>query len=204
MTIVSTSDEDSNVGGAVAEGTGSKAVVIEGVDSNGDELTETISLDGTTAISLANSYMFINRVYCVLQGTHASGSNVGTITIATTGGATPSAKTYAIIEIGQGQTLQCVFYIPNNYTRFILKMWGGGVGKGDDATILLITKHNALIGTEEAWRTRDKERVYQTAHFLDYKYAPMQIPANSLIKLVATAGTGTIEVTGRLVGHLQL
>lgn len=115
--VVSSSADDDDT-----TGTGAWTVQIYGLDSNYDEINETITLDGVTPVTSSNSYLRLNRAIVRTAGT--GGSNAGTITI----DQTTSGDVMATIEPGRNQTLICAYTIPNGYTGYLLSWWASLVG----------------------------------------------------------------------------
>jgi hypothetical protein len=122
LDIVSDSVNDTN-----SSGTGVRQAVIFGVDSNWDEVTEVIAMNGTTTVTTSNSFIGVNRMTIFTSG--SADSNVGTITVT----ATTSGNTMAEMPAGQGTTQQCIFYIPQNHQFLatwlklnVIKSSGGG------------------------------------------------------------------------------
>jgi hypothetical protein len=91
---------------SASDGT-SLSVQILGLDINFNPITETIALNGTTAVTSVNSYYRVNQLYVT------NGTNVGTIT-ATQGGTT----VYAQINPGIGVSQMAVYTVPNGWTFF--------------------------------------------------------------------------------------
>lgn len=52
-----------------AAGTGARTVLIIGLDANYDQISEVVTLNGTTAVNTVNSYLRINRMDCQTYGT---------------------------------------------------------------------------------------------------------------------------------------
>lgn len=75
--VVSNSTEDDADKDPV--GTGAYTVSIEGLDTNYAEISETVTLDGTTPVSTINSYIRINASIILTAG--SGGANIGTITV---------------------------------------------------------------------------------------------------------------------------
>lgn len=85
-------------------------LLITGLDSSYDVISETITLTGTSAVTTTNSYLRVNSAVIT------SGSNVGNIT------ATYSATTVFYITAGVGTTQMCVFTVPNNKTLYLVRI----------------------------------------------------------------------------------
>lgn len=106
LTIVSDSTDDD---GAPA-GIGANSIVIFGIDANRQAVTEVVTMNGTTNVVTASSWLGINRAAVYLAG--SSDTNVGNITItATTGG-----STQAYIAAGEGTTQQAIFFTQADHT----------------------------------------------------------------------------------------
>jgi len=62
-----------------AGGIGATKVLIEGVNLDGDLTNEIVALNGTTIVTLSNSYYWINKVQVIEAG--LTGTNAGTLTL---------------------------------------------------------------------------------------------------------------------------
>ena len=61
-----------------AGGTGALTVTVSGLDGDGLEVSETVTMDGTTNVATSNSYTHINRMVVTSAG--SNGTNVAAIT----------------------------------------------------------------------------------------------------------------------------
>lgn len=107
LAVVSASAEDA-VGG-----TGTPQVRIEGLDANYDELSETVTLTGTTPVNTTGAFLRVNRMF-ILGTPGTNGTNVGLIT-ATHG----VAGVVGRVGANEGQTLQAVYTVPRGYNGFL-------------------------------------------------------------------------------------
>lgn len=117
--MLSSSANDTAAGGG---GSGARTVYVEGIGTGYALQSETVSLDGTTPVALANQYYRIYRAYVVTSGTYASAvasSHAGTITIRTSG----AGATWAVIGlesgIGLSQTLISAYTVPTGYKAYV-------------------------------------------------------------------------------------
>lgn len=86
------------------------SVMLTGLDTNRDIITETIELDGQTPVTTAKSFLRINDARI------ASGNNAGNITISNGG------TTYAFIEATYGVHQAAVYSVPRNYALYITQV----------------------------------------------------------------------------------
>jgi hypothetical protein len=86
------------------------AVVINGLDSNYEKITESVTLSGTTPVTTSLSFYRINNAII------ASGSNVGDITISNGG------TTYAFIEAELGTTQAAIYTVPAGHSLYLFRI----------------------------------------------------------------------------------
>lgn len=105
MTIVSSNANDA------AAGTGARTVTVIGLDTNYIEVTQVVTLNGTTPVSIPTSLIRVYRAFVTTAG--SGGTAAGTLTIANGG------TTYAQITLGANQTLMTVYTVPAGYTLYL-------------------------------------------------------------------------------------
>ena len=91
----------------VSSTTDTNPVLVMGLDSNFNILSEVIYLNGTTNVTTVNSYYRINGLYIT------SGINAGTITCKN------NSVLYAQINPGIGQTQASIYTVPKGYTFYL-------------------------------------------------------------------------------------
>lgn len=105
--IVSTDANDTSAG------TGARTVRIYGLQTWATaESTEDVTLNGTTNVATANSYVIIHRMQVLTVG--SGGTNAGNITATAQTDATVTAQ----LTAGEGQTLMAVYGIPSGITAY--------------------------------------------------------------------------------------
>jgi hypothetical protein len=67
VSVASSSVEDDPDKGGAVPGTGTWTIVIEGLDANFLEISETINLNGTAAVTTTQQFLRINRMYGVVE-----------------------------------------------------------------------------------------------------------------------------------------
>ena len=114
LSISSSSANDTSAG------TGARTVTLSGLDTDYNEISETITLNGQTAVTTTNSYLRIFRI--VVNSAGSGGENAGVI-YAGTGTVTAGvpANKYATISIGDNQTLMAFWTVPANHTAYFLQ-----------------------------------------------------------------------------------
>lgn len=108
LTVVSTNAADD---GSPA-GTGARTVYIEGVDGSYNTVSETITMNGTTGVTTANSYLYINQFYVVTVG--SGGANAGEIT------AKLSTTLYDLIGAEENNRTTGHYCVPAGYTAYLV------------------------------------------------------------------------------------
>jgi len=131
---------------------------IQGLDANYDLQSETVTLNGTTAVATANEYI---RIYRMAY----DATNVGTITARTVSG---SGTVVAQIDTGYAQTLMAIYTVPANHSAYLLC---------GDITI------NAFRDVQVKFFTRLDGKPFRIAHMAEargtYRYdfpIPMRMP----------------------------
>jgi hypothetical protein len=112
LTISSSSATDSS------SNTGARTVRINGLDANYNEISETVSLNGQTAVNTVNSYL---RVFGIQVMTAGSGGTAVGVIYAGTGTVTSGvpANVYAEIPVGYGKSQMAIWTVPAGYTAYI-------------------------------------------------------------------------------------
>jgi len=100
-----------------AAGTGARTVTIYGLDGNYNQINETVSLNGQTAVNTTNSFL---RVLHMMVNTAGSGGAAAGTIYAGTGAVTTGkpANVYAVYTADGGSTA-CVYTVPAGYTGYV-------------------------------------------------------------------------------------
>lgn len=138
LEVVSTSANDTSAG------TGARTVTIYGLDSSWALQQETVSMNGTTAVSLVNTYIRVFKMEVTTSGTYglATGSShAGTITLQGAGaGVTWLTMYYG--TYGRGETQCGVYSVPTGKSA-IIKFHYLSVESNKPATVLFMVRENA-------------------------------------------------------------
>ncbi len=98
MDLVSTSTSDT------------MSVLVKGLDANYNEISETVTLTGTVAVTTSASFLRINSAIIL------SGSNAGDISISNGG------TTYGFIGTNLGTTQACIYTVPAGHSLYLFRI----------------------------------------------------------------------------------
>jgi hypothetical protein len=137
MTVSSSSVSDT------AAGTGARTVLITGLDANYAVISETVTMNGQTAVTTTKSFLRINNMLVTTAGTGLA--NAGTIYIGS--GALTSgvpAIVYNLIAVGYNNATSSQYTIPAGYTGYLIV---ARIGLAQDTGTSLITARTRFVGT---------------------------------------------------------
>jgi hypothetical protein len=104
---------------ASPSGTGARTVRITGLNGSFNEVSETIVLNGQTAVNTVNSYLYVNGLTVTSVG--SGGANAGDINVGTgTVTAGVPAVLYDMIAIGYNNRTTGHYCVPAGYTAFLV------------------------------------------------------------------------------------
>lgn len=87
-------------------------LTLEGLDANYDEISETVTLTGLTAVTTTNQFLRVFRMTY-------DATNVGDITARVT---SATGTVVAKIDVGYAQTLMAVYTVPAGYTGYLVAL----------------------------------------------------------------------------------
>ena len=143
LSSADTMDVYSDNANDTSTGTGARTVEIVGLDANYDDLTETVTLNGTTAVTTTTSFLRVFRAKVMTAG--SGEGNAGEITVETNTGNTVQAEIIA----GNNQTLMAIYTVPAGKTAYILNYY------------ISVPKNREV---EAVLRTRKPTEVFQIKH----------------------------------------
>lgn len=180
MKVSSTSANDTS------GGTGARTIVVSGLNATYDEVSETVVLNGQTAVLTTNTFIRVFRSFVVLAGSGATAA--GTIYIGTgTVTAGVPATVYAQIVLGENQTLMALWTVPAGYTLYISRGTFSAASNNAAQYILskfMIRPFNGVF--------RNVADVTVNSSVISYDFeVPLAIPEKSDIEArgIALAGT---------------
>jgi hypothetical protein len=97
-------------------GTGAKTIIVHGLDTNWDEVSETVTMNGTASVETSTAFLRVFRAQAGITGTDEV--NAGLISI----NDNADVVTLAEIVAGRGQTQMAMWTVPADHTLFITQL----------------------------------------------------------------------------------
>lgn len=169
--------------------TGAWTVTIQGLDSLYDEISETVTLNGTTQVQTLKTFLRINRAYVTTAGT--SEWNEGDISI------TLNSVLQGFIASTQGQTSQVMYTVPRNH-QWLITNYHVKIGRMTGATDAQVMGGIRTFGG--AWRVISDIYLYGP----DDWSAPAGntlVPAKTDLR-VQILSSGATELSAAVSGYL--
>jgi hypothetical protein len=173
-----------------AAGTGAQTIIVEGLDSDYLQVSETVTMDGITPVNTTQTFLRVNRAYNVTAG---SGEiNAGNISISVGG------DVQAYIEAAQGQTHQTHYTVPAN-KWLLIDLYTLGVGRMAGSTDLHILGQ-VLLYSQSAWRTLSDIWLWNGGRHVNDNSATWVPPQSEIRQRVIS--TTTTQAHGVVGGYL--
>ena len=160
-------------------GTGAQLLIIQGLDSNYDEISEIIVPNGTSLVNTVNSYIAVNGFSCIQAG--SNNTNDGNIDLVAN-----STDNMARIVAGQNQALQAVKTVPNGKTWFT-RSFTPTCGKDDEL------KLDAVARLPNGLRQFVSETYLFQSNFMFYNSEPIAFPATFGLEVRASKTGGIAD-----------
>lgn len=173
-------------------GTGARTISITGLNGSYAETTETVTLNGTTDVPTANSYVIIYRMRVTTAGSGAT--NAGNITATAVTDATVTAQ----ITTGYGQTLMAIWQCPGSYSLYMT-----GYHVNSNATTA--AKLDIVLWVKpfgEIWQVKHTGSFDNSVSGgVDYQFQPpFKITEKSLVRIAVTSSANNQDVTATFDG----
>lgn len=182
VSVVSTSTADDT------GGTGAITVLLEGLDASYLEISETVTLDGTTPVVTTQSFLRVNSAGVATAGTGEA--NAGDISCSIGG------NVQRFIATGDGLCHCSQYTVPAGYTAYLTEVTTTQ-GKDAGADCWITVKDF----TEQVWK--------KVVHLACYRNDPQVDLAGSVviqgkadIKMAAASITATVDQTGYYVLYM--
>jgi len=171
-------------------GTGARTVFIEGLDGNYNVVSETVILNGQTAVNTTNSYLYVNSFYVTSAG--SGGENAGNINAGTgTVTAGVPAILYDIIASGYNNRTTGHYCVPAGYTGYLIQgVFSSGQASGSTAVTGFLKQH----GPDGILRVGAVTTVNNST--ADYLFEmPLQIPEKNCVGSTAIGSASNNAVS---------
>ena len=184
MTVSSSDTNDTSAG------TGARTVQIAGLDGDYNEISETITLNGQTAVTTSNSFLRVNRGLVLTAG--SGGANAGIIYVGT-GTVTLGvpANVYTTINgDGTNQSLQAFWTVPANYNAYIYQT---NISTGNSSNTPAVLK-TLLVARPQGGVFNTKEIIVLTDgnHLQNYSF-PITLTEKTDIEFRAESSSGSVS-----------
>jgi hypothetical protein len=190
MKISSSSADDAS------GGTGARTIAIFGLDANYNEISESVLLDGQTAVNTGNSYLRISRMYVTTAGSGATAA--GTI-YAGTGSVTSGvpATVYGMITLTANQTQMAFWTVPAGYTLYLMGVFFTSANSTANASTNFQLIQRPLGGV---FRIQSSARTAGNGDFVLDLHTPLAFTEKTDIEIRAIASAGTSNVSAEFEG----
>ena len=184
LSLVSTSASDDT----------SAKILISGLDSSFNPISETLAMNGTGAVTTVNSYFRVNSLLMVSPGTGQS-TNVGTITLK------QSSNIVAQINVGIGKSQSTIYTVPAGYTFYLdlAEVNSSNSYTGSAIITYRVQAINNATGVKLAVLQQPFVSIYTASRASD----PFAYAEKTDIQWQLSTNTGTIAagviVTGKLI-----
>lgn len=177
-------------------GLGARTLVLSGLDSNYDEFTEVVILNGTNTVTTTNSFLRTTSAIILTDGNQSTidGGNYGNITFTSTSTAILQAQILPF----NGRTLMAKFTVPNGKTAYAVEN-SFNVGQGKQC--LFKIKLKSCITANCSFATQYLIYVYQNT-FSTPITLPLRVPEKTdgvVTTIVGDAPDVTVSATFNLI-----
>ena len=163
-----------------SSGTGARTIYIQGLDANHNTISETVTLNGQTAVTTVKSYLHINEAYVASAG--SGDSAAGSIYIGTgvvTAGV--PATVYDIIAFDYNRRITGSYTIPAGYTGYLTQgLFSSGQAVGSNA----VTGRLMTRGTNDIRLTAAIVTINNGSADYAFEY-PVAVPEKTTIEAQA-------------------
>lgn len=163
-----------------AAGTGARTVYIEGLDVNHAVISETVTLNGQTAVLTTQSFLHVNNFYVATAGSGKSAAGsiyIGTGTVT----AGVPATVYDVILLDYNARITGSYTVPAGYTAYLEQgLFSAGQVSGSNA----VTGRLVTRGEDDIRRTAAIVTLNNGAADYSFEY-PVSIPEKTTIEAQA-------------------
>lgn len=183
-------------------GVGARTIRVYGLTAwDSPEVSEDITMNGTTVVPTANSYVIVHRMEVLTKG--ATSSNVGIIKATAVTDNTITAQ----INAGNGQTLMAIYGIPSGYTLYMTGVYASILKTGAtglaDCTLFFNPEPDAELTNFLVKHTFGVISGGTSHVGIDYRpYKPF--PGPGILKVQASGSAADLDVSAGFDGILAI
>jgi hypothetical protein len=159
-------------------------ITIVGLDANYVQISETLTLNGATAVPTVNKYFRINSMV-VSQGSATNPSGAVTLKDVT------NTTTYAQINAGVGRTQMAIYTVPAGYTLYLTRVDAYTSFNGNNANY--VTYRNQSISSNGVVTVTQQSPFTQFYHA--QRVMPRPFAEKTDIQIQCSTSTGTAAVS---------
>lgn len=194
VTVTSSSTDDDATPTA---GTGALTVTLEGLDANYAEISETVTLNGTTAVDTDATFLRLHRMYVVTAGTGLTNAGVIYATVkgdtyTTPGVPNTATKIMSTIGAGEGQTLQAFYTVPAGYTAYLYNITSSSFNASNSSQITFLARPFG-----GAFRTKNKFVVFKGSFLMPY-VVPVSFAEKTDLELRVVGNASATDASGTM------
>lgn len=188
MKVSSSSADDT------AAGTGARTVFVGGLDANHNQISETVTLNGQTAVLTVNSYLHINSAYVATTGSGLSAAGDiyfgdGVVT------AGVPATVYDLIKFDYNSRITGSYTIPAGYTGYVSQ---GLFSAGQPGGSAQVSGRLMTIGVDGVRRTAAITTVNNGVADYVFEY-PLTIPEKTTLEATAQASSNNNSASSMFI-----
>lgn len=188
MTVSSSSANDTSAG------TGARTIVVQGLDADYNEVTETVIMNGQTAVTMTASLLRVNYAYVATAG--SANSAAGDIYIGTglvTAGV--PATVYDIIKLDYNNTTTGSYTVPAGYTAYFSQ---GLFSTGQATGSTKVEGRLLTRGTNNIRMTAAITTINNGVANYVFEY-PLAIPEKTTVEATAIGGANNNAVSSMFI-----
>jgi hypothetical protein len=188
MKVSSSSANDTSAG------TGARTVVVQGLDADYNEVTETVTLNGQTAVTMTASLLRVNYAYVATAGSGNSAAGSIYIGTGTVTSGVP-ATVYDIIKLDYNTTITGSWTVPAGYTAYVSQ---GLFSTGQASGSTQVEGRLMIRGTDNIRRTAAVTTLNNGVADYLFEY-PLEIPEKTTIEATAIGSANNNAVSSMFI-----
>ncbi len=183
-----------------AAGVGARTIQVYGLPSwDAREVSEVVTLNGTTPVNTVNSYVIIHRMKNLTWGT--TGYNVGAITATAAVDGTITAAIHG--HSNANQTQMCIYGVPSTQKLRLTSLMasivkGNGITQRADGELLVMVDPAVNVANNTAWINKENFSLIEAGYRWEHAYGstPKKIDGPAILKIQVTSNAANVQTIG--------